>query len=223
MIAAISLMRRRPDLTVEQFRRHWLDPHGVLTAGLPGTRFYVQHHPVPSSATNALARRLGIDGVPQLWFDDYAARHVAYTSPRIAACNVDSELFVGEVTRLVTEPVVVTGPSPMEPCGGHRGSADKGVGGPGKVLLVATGTPDAGWADAAQTRLARLPGVTGYVRHRLLEQAKAPASRIPELVLPVAGLAEVTFAAEAALLASLHLVAADDRTAVIRVEDVRLG
>lgn len=38
MIAAISLMRRRPDLTFEQFRDHWLHPHGTMTAELPGVR-----------------------------------------------------------------------------------------------------------------------------------------------------------------------------------------
>ena len=222
MIAAVSLMRRRPDLTVAQFRRHWLDPHGVLTAGLPGARFYVQHHPVPSSATNALAHRLGIDGVPQLWFDDAAARRSAYTSRRIAECNVDSELFVGEVTRLVTEPVVVTGASPGEPLGLAKSGADAGYAGGAKVLLIAAGSPDAGWADAVESRLARKPEVIGFVRHRLLEQARAPASRIAELALPIAGLAEVRFAGEAALLASLDSLAMDDRTAVMRVEDVRL-
>lgn len=36
MIAAISLMRRRPDVSLEQFRRHWLHPHGTMTAELPG-------------------------------------------------------------------------------------------------------------------------------------------------------------------------------------------
>lgn len=213
MIAAISLMRRRPGLGIAEFRRHWLDPHGVLTAGLPGTRFYVQHHPVPSPATNELARRLAIDGVPQLWFDDDEARRIAYTSPRIAECNVDSELFVGEVTRLVTEPVAVTGPSPAE---------RRDAGGTPKLLLIATGAPDADWADATEARLARRPCVTGHVRHRILAQAKAPASRIAELVLAVAGLAEVTFADEAALLASVPDLAADDRTAVYAVEDVRL-
>ena len=36
MIAAISMMRRRADIDLAQFGRHWLDPHGVMTAELPG-------------------------------------------------------------------------------------------------------------------------------------------------------------------------------------------
>ena len=35
MIAAISLMRRRDDVTLAAFRRHWLDVHGPLVCRFP--------------------------------------------------------------------------------------------------------------------------------------------------------------------------------------------
>lgn len=209
MIAAISLMRRRPDLGIEQFRRHWLHPHGTMTAELPGTRHYVQHHPIEAAGTNALARELAIDGIPELWFDDYEARRLAYTSPRIAECNLDSENFVGQVKRLVTEPEVVRAAPGRNP--------------EFRVILVARGKPDAAWRDQIAARVATLEGVTGYVRHTLLEQAAAPNSRIPELVLPIAGIAELSFASEAALLAAAdaagHCGSDAVATAVYRVED----
>ena len=104
MIAAISMMRRRADISVAQFRKHWLDPHGVLTAGLPGVRHYIQSHVVESPHNNALARELDLMGFPELWFDSYDDRNIAYTSPRIAECNIDSEQFVGAVKRIVAEP-----------------------------------------------------------------------------------------------------------------------
>src|SRR5690349_21637514 len=107
MIAAISMMRRRADIGLDQFRRHWLDPHGVMTAELPGVRRYVQSHCIDAPGTNALAREAAIDGFPQLWFDSIEARHIAYTSPRIAECNTDSQHFIGAVARLVTEPRIV--------------------------------------------------------------------------------------------------------------------
>src|SRR5262245_36175975 len=97
LIAAISLMKRRPDVSVAQFRKHWLDPHGVMTAELPRLRYYVQSHCIESSFTNALARELDIGGFPELWFDSYEDRRIAYTSPRIAECNIDSEQFIGAV------------------------------------------------------------------------------------------------------------------------------
>ena len=104
MIAAISMMRRRADISVAQFRKHWLDPHGVLTAGLPGVRHYIQSHVVESPHNNALARELDLMGFPELWFNSYDDRNIAYTSPRMAECNINSEQFVGAVKRIVAEP-----------------------------------------------------------------------------------------------------------------------
>ena len=53
MIAAISLMRRRDDVTLVAFRRHWLDVHGRLVCRFPALRHYVQDHVITSPACNA--------------------------------------------------------------------------------------------------------------------------------------------------------------------------
>ena len=209
MIAAISMMKRRPDLTLAQFRKHWLDPHGVMTAELPRVRRYLQSHCIEHPATNELARTLGIDGFPELWFDSIEDRRVAYTSPRIAECNIDSELFVGAVCRLVTEPLnVVSMPAALRE-GGR------------KIIILGLGLPDPSWPAATQKRIAALPGVVGYSGHRLIEQAAAPNSRIPELKVPVAGIAEAIFEDDAALSRSADAVsgAVTERTAIFVVED----
>ena len=207
MIAAISMMKRRPDISAAQFRKHWLDPHGVLTAGLPAVRHYIQSHVVDSPHNNALARKHDLMGFPELWFDSYEARKIAYTSPRIAECNIDSEQFVGQVKRLVTEPVDVKVP----PKGGVT------------IFIFNVGDSiDPAWSDAYQARVLKLPGVTGYRRHNLLEQAKAPNSKIPELELPIAGLAVITLENEQALTKSVGALvtpAEADRLALYVVED----
>ena len=167
MIAAISMMRRRADISLDKFRRHWLDPHGVMTAGLPGVRYYIQNHCLDAPGTNALAKELAIDGFPQLWFDSVEARRIAYTSPRIAECNIDSEHFIGAVSRLVT--------------GTLRSSLSDRPWIAAKVVLVAIGPPDPGWSDRLRVRVMPMKGAVRYVRHVLLEQAAASASRVPEL------------------------------------------
>jgi uncharacterized protein (TIGR02118 family) len=211
MIAAISMMRRRADIGLAQFRRHWLDPHGVMTAELPGVRHYIQSHCLDAPGTNALARELAIDGFPELWFDSMEARRMAYTSPRMAECNIDSEHFVGAVSRLVTEPQRIV----------DRPAVDAA-----KVVLVAIGSPDPGWSDRLHARVMPMEGLVGYVRHTLLEQAAAPASKILELKVQVAGIAEVTFESEAALRRHGSAVTGSDsdagRTAIYRVRDYRL-
>jgi hypothetical protein len=90
--------------------------------------------------------------------------------------------------------------------------------------LLATGAPDPDWADRTHACIARATGLVGYVSHRLIEQAPAPNSKIPELVLPVSGFAEAVFADEAALLAGTSALVGDDapRTAIFRVKDYRL-
>ena len=211
MIAAISMMRRRAEIGRDQFRRHWLDPHGVMTAGLPGVRYYVQSHCLDAPGTNALARELAIDGFPQLWFDSLEARRIAYTSSRIAECNIDSEHFVGAVSRLVTEPQVIVERSTVEAV---------------KVVLLAIGRPDPGWSHRLYARVMPTEGVVGFVRHVVLEQAAAPASRVPELRVRVAGIAEVTFESEAELLRHAGAFAGSnedaERTAIYRVHDHKL-
>ena len=211
MIAAISMMRRRGDVSLAQFRRHWLDPHGVMTAELPGVRTYIQSHCLDAPGTNALARELAIDGFPELWFDSIEARRIAYTSPRIAECNIDSEHFVGSVSRLVTEPHTIV---------------DRPVEDAAKVVLLAIGPPDPLWSDRLHARVMPMEGLAGYVRHALLEQAAAPASKIPELKVQVAGIATLTFDSEATLLRHGSALAGADadaqRTAIYRVRDYKL-
>src|SRR6185312_8549404 len=52
------------------------------------------------------AREMRINGFPILWFDNDADRLRAHQSPEMAACNVDSRLFIGAVSRVICEPQV---------------------------------------------------------------------------------------------------------------------
>ncbi|MBG6238444.1 uncharacterized protein (TIGR02118 family) [Mycetocola sp. CAN_C7] len=59
----IALLRRRADITLEQFDAHWAGPHAPLIQRLPGLRRYVQNHRVAAADET-------IDGVVEVWFDD---------------------------------------------------------------------------------------------------------------------------------------------------------
>lgn len=103
MIAAISLMRRQDRIDLTRFRRHWLDVHGPLVCAFPGLRRYVQCHTVDSVAANEDGLSMRIDGFPILYFDSDAGRLRAHQSPEMAACNIDSRLFVGAVSRVIAD------------------------------------------------------------------------------------------------------------------------
>ncbi|MFW6092810.1 MAG: EthD domain-containing protein [Pseudomonadota bacterium] len=78
MIRLTYLLRRRPDVSVEEFQRYWREEHGPLVAGHAGRLGilkYVQVHAVDDPANAAMAEARGgmeppYDGVAELWFAD---------------------------------------------------------------------------------------------------------------------------------------------------------
>jgi uncharacterized protein (TIGR02118 family) len=180
MIAAISLMRRRDDVTLTEFRRHWLDVHGPLVCDFPALRHYVQDHVIASPVMNEPARQMWIDGFPILWFDNDADRRRAHHSSEMAACNIDSREFIGAVSRVICEPCTVESKARD---GGHA-----------KLIALLPGEQrDDAALDRFGDRARDLPRLTGLVLYRVLEQGAAPNSTIPHLPVTVAGLAELAF------------------------------
>ncbi|MSP04961.1 MAG: EthD family reductase [Acetobacteraceae bacterium] len=175
MIGAISLMRRRRDISQAQFQKHWLGVHGPLVCAMPGLQRYQQAY--VTATLTAPGEVMAIDGFAQLFFASVEARAIAYASPELAACDRDSPLFIGQVTRAITE---------ISPVGSGR-SAHK------LMLLLPPGEP----LDIATIQT--LPGLAGGQFHRVLEQGAAPNSVVAELPCPLRALAELWFTDEAAL------------------------
>jgi uncharacterized protein (TIGR02118 family) len=77
MLKLVFCLRRRPELSREEFQRYWLERHAPLVrehAETLGIRRYVQLHTLESPLNDALARpRQGpepFDGIAELWWDD---------------------------------------------------------------------------------------------------------------------------------------------------------
>lgn len=206
MIAAISLMRQRDDVTLAQFRRHWLDVHGPLVCAFPGLRHYVQLHVIASPAMNLLARDMRIEGFPILWFDNDGDRLQAHESPEMAACNIDSRSFIGAVSRVICEPLVVQAP----PASARM-----------KLMVLLPG-PSADEVALKQCALwaEKLPRLSGLTLYSVLQQGAAPNSIIAHLPVHVAGLVELTFASLVDLECALAHAPAD--AAHFVVEEHRL-
>ena len=69
-VKIVSVIRRRPDLTFEQFVDHWQ-----------------QRHPRPTWPW---------DGMAQLWFDDMRAIKLAFESPEADRMRDDEKNFIGD-------------------------------------------------------------------------------------------------------------------------------
>lgn len=79
MIKLTFCLRRRPDLSPEEFRRYWKEEHGPLVrdrAGMLGIRKYQQVHTLDEPELHrALQARNGgapppFDGIAEAWVDD---------------------------------------------------------------------------------------------------------------------------------------------------------
>jgi uncharacterized protein (TIGR02118 family) len=58
MIKVIGLLTRRPELTHEQFVKHWLEVHGPLAHAVPGVRRYVQSHIIGTRTGRTFRRQM---------------------------------------------------------------------------------------------------------------------------------------------------------------------
>jgi uncharacterized protein (TIGR02118 family) len=77
MVKLIFCLRRRQDVSEDEFHRYWRDEHGPLVArhaSALGIRRYVQLHTLRGPVNDALAATRqtpdAYDGVAELWFDD---------------------------------------------------------------------------------------------------------------------------------------------------------
>lgn len=66
MVKMITLLKRKPGVSREEFSDHWFHPHGDIIMGtIPGVRKYVQN-----TAIIMGQRECEYDGIAEGWFDD---------------------------------------------------------------------------------------------------------------------------------------------------------
>jgi uncharacterized protein (TIGR02118 family) len=84
MLKVMSLMKRRPDLTVDQFR-HWAQTeHPKLAQKLPGLRGYRMNVAREENPDNPC------DAVSEMWFDSAEARLAAMATDAGKAAGGDA-------------------------------------------------------------------------------------------------------------------------------------
>ena len=104
MIKSLGLLTRKPELTHEQFVKHWLEIHAPLAHAVPGVRRYVQNHIIEERTRPDIpTTEAAIDGIAELWFDDRAAMNLANASPEAKRLHDDGALFIGHIKSFVIE------------------------------------------------------------------------------------------------------------------------
>ena len=103
MIVRTGLIRKKPDWSTEDFRRHWRERHGPLAARLPGLLRYEQNHVVDSQQRGFTYPRgsEALDGFSMLWFQSEEAMRAAMATSDGQALIADENHFIGNL-RIVT-------------------------------------------------------------------------------------------------------------------------
>ena len=93
----LGLVKKREDMTHEQFSKHWLGVHAGLCAKLPGLKRY---------SVNLVDRqrfpKFGYDGFSELWFDDEPSLWAALESPEGKTLLADLPNFAGEIEPIIS-------------------------------------------------------------------------------------------------------------------------
>jgi hypothetical protein len=76
MIARISLVRRRPDISPADFVQHWLGPHAAIARQVPELRGLAIYS--PDGAAPAIC-----DGIGITWFNSVEEAEAGFASDRI--------------------------------------------------------------------------------------------------------------------------------------------
>lgn len=99
MFKAIILLKRRDDMTHEEFKSWWLDKHAPKAAELPNVR---------RICFNLAQDGGAFDGISELWFDSQEDFEAAYATDIGKAVAADSMAHLSARERLfVTENSIV--------------------------------------------------------------------------------------------------------------------
>jgi len=109
MLKMIVLLKRKAELTHEQFVQHWLEVHGPLAHAVPQIRRYVQSHIITTASRPDIPDLpIDIDGIAELWFDDMAALEEAAQTEAMQRLLADGGTIIGEIkTFLVAERSII--------------------------------------------------------------------------------------------------------------------
>lgn len=101
MIKFIGLLKRKDEMSVDDFQRYWRGIHGPLIAKVPGVRRYIQAHALPETyeGNNPPA----YDGLAEVWFDSLEAFESARQSPEWQAGAADARNFIKRSESLLTK------------------------------------------------------------------------------------------------------------------------
>lgn len=108
MIKLVTLLKRRGDMTRDEFEQRWKNVHAPMAAVFPGLRGYVLSFSILPGEPLA-------DGVAQLWFDDRAGAQQSYASDIGRSGSDDATRYLSRRDHLLVSEQWVSAPETGAP------------------------------------------------------------------------------------------------------------
>jgi uncharacterized protein (TIGR02118 family) len=103
LLKRISTLKRRPDLSEDDFRREWI-VHRDLVRKMPGVSAYRQNVVLSREwvkGTTCDYEQLPIDGIVELWFETTETLNAAFASPAGQTTMAHAKTFLSEICAFV--------------------------------------------------------------------------------------------------------------------------
>jgi len=100
LLKRISTLKRRPDITEQDFRREWI-VHRDLVLKMPGVSGYRQNVVMARERIKGQPcgyEDLPMDGIVELWFESPSALEAAFSSPAGRTTMAHAKTFLAEIT-----------------------------------------------------------------------------------------------------------------------------
>lgn len=111
MVKLIAFLKRKPGMTMEEFKQRWVYEHTKLSSQLPGLRGY-RINIALSEQENGQPPIY--DGTAELWWDSLEAMQESFASQIGKDAGADADLFADVRIHLYTEEYNIV-PGPGEP------------------------------------------------------------------------------------------------------------
>ena len=106
MINAITIIKKKHNLTYENFQNYWKNEHAKIVTRSPLVGTYVQSHPIYN---DKLTFEDTVDGIAEIWFEDTNAMRTLAATKEYKDIQDDEKVFIdGSAVRLIIAEDIIT-------------------------------------------------------------------------------------------------------------------
>lgn len=90
-VKAVAVLKRRQDLSFQQFVDHWRNVHAPLALAIPGVVKYVQSPALQIPGSRSAPKA---DGIAEIWFENMETYRSGFSTPEAEKLLADEQNFL---------------------------------------------------------------------------------------------------------------------------------